>query len=291
MARPNPGTERTIALLNFLASRPRERFGLSELCRRLGISKATAHAQVGALTEAGYLLRHPADKTYSLGPALIAVGNAAAARQYDVVEEARAPMARLADELDVQCVASAAYGGEMVMLARSGRIDPLGVTVEVGGRIPLVPPLGTVFMAWSEPDEIDSWLRRLGPDADDAELGRYREAIMTVRRRGYSLGLDSASRARLQAARVPDRGLPHVVDELGHEEYILLQLEQAASYDLSLVAAPVFGADARVVLAVTLFGFRSPLRGRDVPAVAARLCEETGSITKAIGGVSPPPAL
>ena len=289
MARANPGTERTVALLNFLASRPRERFGLSELSRRLGMSKATAHAQVSALTDAGYLLRHPADKTYSLGPALIAVGNAAAARQYDVVEEARASMARLADELDVQCVASAAYGGEMVMLARAGRIDPLGVTVEVGGRIPLVPPLGTVFMAWSDPDEIDAWLRRLGPDTGETELGRYRDAISTVRRRGYSLGLDSASRARLQASRVPDRQLSGVVDELGHEEYILLELEQSASYDLSLVAAPVFGADARVVLAVTLFGFRAALRGRDVPAVAGRLCEETTSITKAIGGVPPPP--
>lgn len=290
MGRPNPGTERTIALLNFLASRPHERFGLSELCRRLGISKATAHAQVGALTEAGYLLRHPVDKTYSLGPALIGVGNAAAARQYDVVEEARGPMARLADELDVQCVASAAYGGEMVMLARAGRTDPLGVTVDVGGRIPLVPPLGTVFMAWSDPDDIDAWLRRLGPDAGERQLDRYREAILTVRRRGFSLGLDSATRARLQAARVPDRALPGVVDELGHEEYILLELEQSASYDLSLVAAPVFGGDGRVVLAVTLFGFRAPLRGRDVPVVAARLCEETRSVTKAIGGTEPDPS-
>jgi DNA-binding IclR family transcriptional regulator len=289
MARPNPGTERMMALLNFLASRPRERFSLSELCRRLDLSKATAHAQVGALVAGGFLLRHPVDKSYSLGPALIAIGNAAGAGQYEVVEEARGAMSRLADELDVQCVASAAFGAEMVMLAHAGRIDPLGVTVEIGGRIPLVPPLGTVFMAWSEPDEIDDWLHRLGPGAGEDRLGLYRDAILTVRRRGYSLGLDSASRARLQAARVPDREVGSVVDHLGHEEYILLELEQAASYDLSLVAAPVFGAGSEVALAITLFGFRAPLRGRDVPAIAERLCEETRAVTKAIGGVAPGP--
>ena len=110
-----------------------------------------------------------------------------------------------------------------------------------------------------------------------------------MRRRGYSLGLDSASRARLQATRVPDRGLPEVVDHLGHEEYILLELEQASAYDLSLIAAPVFGTDGRVALAVTLFGFRSPLPGRDVGPMAARLCEETRSVTTAIGGCEPPP--
>ena len=81
MARAAPSADRTVALLDFLAAHPDERFGLSDLARRLDINKATAHALTAALTNAGYLLRHPVDKRYSLGPALIAIGNAAASRQ------------------------------------------------------------------------------------------------------------------------------------------------------------------------------------------------------------------
>ena len=54
-----------------------------------------------ALTDAGYVLRHPVDKTFTLGPAVIAVGNAAAVRQYEFVDFARGEMQALADELAV----------------------------------------------------------------------------------------------------------------------------------------------------------------------------------------------
>src|SRR3954453_392414 len=120
MARPAPATDRAVAVLDFLAQHPDERFSLSELCRQTGISKGTAHGQVAALLDAGYLLRHPADKRLSLGPALVALGAAAAARQYEAVDDARPEMRALAAELGVQCVASAAFGGDMVLLARTG---------------------------------------------------------------------------------------------------------------------------------------------------------------------------
>ena len=200
MARPAPAIGRTIALLNFLTAHPDETFSLSELARRLEMNKATAHAMLLALTEAGYLLRHPATKSFTLGPALISVGNAAAARQFEVVDYTRDEMRRLSDDLGVQCVASAAIGEEIVLLGRSGDPEPLGLSVQVGQRLPLVPPLGTVFLAWSGPDEIDRWLRHLGPGAADEQLARYRQAVTAVRRRGYSIGLD-ASRAPRHRAR------------------------------------------------------------------------------------------
>src|SRR4029079_18989374 len=110
MARPAPAIGRTIALLNFLAAHPDEAFGLSELARRLDINKATAHAMLATLTASGYLLRHPTTKSFTLGPALIAVGNAAGGRQLEVVDYARDEMRRLGEDLGVQCVASAAIG-------------------------------------------------------------------------------------------------------------------------------------------------------------------------------------
>ena len=268
--------DRTIALLNFLAANPHERFSLSELCRRVGINKATAHSQVAALTGAGYLHRHPLDKTYTLGPALIAIGNAAATREYEIVEYARDEMRRLAEDLDSQCVASAVFGGEIVLLARAGRVEALGVRAEVGARIPLVPPLGTVFVAWSAAEEIDQWLRRVGPDVSEVELARCRRAVSTVRRRGYSLGLDADSWSRLR-----------LEGDGADDEEILLELEQATSLRLDLVAAPVFGPDGRVVLALSLIGFRSGLRASDIPALAARLKDATQRVTRSVHGIPP----
>ena len=57
--RPAPGAERVVAVLNFLAAHPDESFTLSELSRRLDLNKATCHALLMTLTQAGYLLRHP----------------------------------------------------------------------------------------------------------------------------------------------------------------------------------------------------------------------------------------
>lgn len=290
MARPAPSAARTVALLDFLAAHPTERFGVSALARRLDTSKATLHALVATLTDAGYLLRHPVDKTYSLGPALVAVGNAAASRQLDVVDHARGEMRRLADELAVLCVASAAIGGEIVILGREGDLGPLAPDVRVGHRLPLVPPLGTVFMAWSPDADIEAWLQRTGPSAAPDRIARFRRAVGAVRERGYSLALEADARVQIGRALgsresgVDAAQLARLVDELGHEEYVLAELEHASSYRLSMIAAPVFGADGSVVLALTLFGFRASLDPAEIRGRAERLLDAARVVTKSIHG-------
>src|SRR5690606_24860778 len=74
VARPAPGAERTVAVLELMAAHPDERFTLSEVARRCGLNKATAHALLSALTARGVLVRHPDEKRYSLGPRLVAIG-------------------------------------------------------------------------------------------------------------------------------------------------------------------------------------------------------------------------
>lgn len=287
MARPAPATERTVAIVEFLAARPDRGFTLSELARHLGLNKATAHATLNALVTAGWLLRHPADKTYRLGPALVTVGAAAAARERTLIDFADAEMHRLADELGLQCVASAVIGDEIVILARAGRPATLEVTVPVGQRLPLVPPLGTVFVAWSGPDEIDAWLRRVGPATEPGRLDRYRDALAAVRARGYSIALDAAARAHLARSLRHHEDVAAVIEKLGHEEYVLAELDRATSYNVSLLAAPVFDADGRVVLALTLFGFAGELQADQIPHYGERLRAAADTITRAVRGRAP----
>lgn len=277
MARPAPAVDRAVEILDFLADNPRDAFSLSELARRLDINKATAHAVLNALTDRGYLLRHPVRKDYRLGPRLIAVGEAARA-QYPVVEFARDELRRLSQDLGTECVASAAVGDEMVIVDRAGPVRPIGLTVAVGYRFPLVPPMGTVFMAWSSPEAIDEWLRRVGPDVTEAELDRYRLALGAVRERGYSAGLDADGSRSLAEA---------LAGDIDGDEYQLIEMGRAEEYRVTTIGAPVFDAEGDVALGVFILGFRDALTAEQVPDVAERLMKATGAITESIHGRGP----
>jgi DNA-binding IclR family transcriptional regulator len=286
MARPAPAAARTTEILDFLAANPGRSFSLSELSRRLDINKASAHAICHALCDAGYLVRHPTRKDYSLGPATIAVGQAARG-QNPVLDFARDEMGDLAVELDLGCFACGAMGDEIVILDRAGHRRPFGVDVAVGHRVPLVPPLGTVFVAWSPPEEIDEWLRRVGSASSD--LARYREAVAAVRARGYSVSLAAESRLALgRALGEPDRSeVRRAVEELAADEYLVSELEPSQSYRVSQITAPVFDANGTVALALSLVGFQGAVPATDIPPVAVRLTESADRVTKAVHGRHP----
>ncbi len=259
---------------------------------------------LASLTDAGYLLRHPADKTYSLGPAVIALGSSAV-RQFLPVDYATDEMRGLADELGVQCVAGAVVGGEIVFLAKAGHPKPLGTNIAPGQRLPLAPPLGTVYMAWALPEEIDAWLAKLGPDVTAEQKGHFVEALDLVRRRGYATGLEAIAKLRLSRALAGAQAggddlqrqrlrdiVEGLVDELAHEESVLSGLtssefDAARSFQVSHISAPVFDAEARVAMALNLIDLPRRLTGEQIETHAGRLVESTRRVTKAIGGREP----
>jgi DNA-binding IclR family transcriptional regulator len=288
MARPAPAVDRTVAVLNMLAAHPDTAFSLSELCRRLDINKATAHAMLTALADSGFLLRNPRDKSYTLGPALIALGSAAAARRLELVEFARSPMTHLANDTSLQCVVSSAMGEEIVFLAVAGEVIPFGPHVRVGQRVPLAPPIGTVFMAWSLPDEVDTWLHRThGRPLNPDELERYRNGVRAVRRRGYSVGLEpDVLGVRLSQSLDDHEAVPALISELSHTSYLMDEFG-SEPHRIGHLAAPVFGPDERVAMVVTLYGFTKQLTGSDIDALATRLTATTREITFAVRGRHP----
>ncbi|HVM40889.1 MAG TPA: helix-turn-helix domain-containing protein [Acidimicrobiia bacterium] len=299
MARPAPAVERVVSVLNFLAAHPGEDFSLSELSRRLDLNKATAHSMLNALADAGYILRHPARLTFSLGPALIALGNAAQGGGTPVVEFARDEMRQLADRLGLECLATQALGDEIVIVARSGvpRTGALNGLLQVGQRLPLVPPLGTVFKAWAPPREVERWLALLGRDASPDEVHRYGLGLEAARGRGYVVGLEADPRATLgQALRqlagderaAPSRRVVEsLIDDLGHEDYILVELDASADYFVNHLVAPVFGPAGDVALALSLFGFPARLSGQEVARYGEALRDACNRVTKSIHGREP----
>lgn len=287
MPRAALSATRAISILNFLAAHPTEAFTLSDLAERLDINLASVHALLAALTDSGYLVRHPRQRTYTLGPSVVALGSAALER-HAVIDHARDAARELARTLQLEVTVSAPAGNEIVFLARTGAHRARAIPVHVGQRVPLVAPLGSVFKAWGD---ASSWLAT----ADDPD--GLAAVLREVRSRGYSVALEHEARRGLGAALdhladVPaDRAVraevaAHVAD-LGHREYQLHELRPERRYDVSMVAAPVFGAAGEVALALTLLGFPPGLSAAEIAAYGEAVRDTGLIVTKASGGRAP----
>jgi DNA-binding IclR family transcriptional regulator len=294
VVRPAPAAVRTVAVLDFLAAHPGQVFTLSELAGRVGVNLASLLAILQALVDAGYVVRHPRHKTYGLGPSVVAVGHAALA-QHGVIEGARAAMRPLAAELETEGVASVVIGDDIVILATEGVAPAHARDVRIGQRLPLVPPLGAVFMAWADADAVEHWLAR-GASSDDRD--HHRALLGAIRARGYAVGLETPAREQLGrvltglAEHPADAALrdqvPHMVEEL-RDDYAVAELAPNERYSVSVIAAPVFGPAGEVTLAITLNGFARDLTGTELAAAGARLVATTRAVTKAAHGRFPRP--
>ncbi len=287
MARPALSASRAVAVLNFLAAHPTEAFTLSDISGRLGINPGSAHALLTVLADAGYLIRDARLRTFALGPAVVALGTAAL-EAHPVIDVARDAARDLAHETGLEVALTAPGGEHIVFLARAGEPSAHGVPVHIGQRVPLVPPIGSVFVAWGN---AESWL------AKAVDPQRLREVLEVVRRRGYSVALEAEARQQLGhavdglAADPSNEQLraevEHLVSGLGERQYQLHQLDAGRRYDVSMIAAPIFGTAGQVVLAMTLLGFKGKLSGSKVAELGERLRDVALVVTKRTRGRRP----
>ncbi len=286
MSRRALSATRAADLLNFLAAHPDEPLSYSELSSRLGINPASTHNLLMALTECGYLSRDPKNRTFSLGAALVAIGDAAL-RHNPIVDETRVEMAKLAKELEMGGVTFVRAGSDALCIARAGprraQVDP----PEVGQRIPVMAPLVSVFVAWSTQEEVDQWLLR--GSTSKQEQQRAREILELVRNRGYSVALEIPGRRRLggliaELAEDPHsaplrRQLHSTIGELGRASYQLREVE-GQKQSISTITAPVFDRHGEVSAAVSLQVFARALDPSGVAAIGDRLLDMTRSISR-----------
>ncbi|MBE1534222.1 IclR family transcriptional regulator [Actinomadura algeriensis] len=289
MARPAPAAERALTIIDLLVTHPGEQFTISDLARRTGMSLGSAHAVLAVLEERGYLARHPVRRTYGLGPALVSAGMAAL-DQHPAIRVATEQIGGLAAELDADVVVTAATPVDIVFVAVGGRGSRYGPGFREGERVPLVPPLGLVFMAWAHADEVEAWLGRAAVDLD---RDRVDVALATVRDRGYALGRVgevgrtlAAPRASSGSSGAADGGSRESLMETIslHGDYDLPNIEPEKEYELGMASAPVFDADGRVFVAITASGFTPGLTGREVTEIGERVKACATVVTKQTRG-------
>ncbi len=297
VARPSPQTDRVIAVVRLLSAHPEEGFSISEIARRLQLHKATCYPMISALANNGWLERDPATKHYRLGPALIAVGEAAG-RSVPATAWARPALLELSERFGVTCAAFARTAGdgtvEQATLADQvwdvrSTVPPL----RIGQRIPLRAPFGAVFVAWADETTVDAW----AAGSDDLHRRRYADALAAVRERGFAVELRTAPEERMRAdfpgATRPDDGVApsvaaveQLVDELADEpEFLPLRFEPGRSYAVSTLNAPVFDQVGGVCLGLTLLGFGPTLDAERIAETGRHLRRAADAVTHALVGL------
>jgi flavin reductase (DIM6/NTAB) family NADH-FMN oxidoreductase RutF/DNA-binding IclR family transcriptional regulator len=204
---------------------------------------------------------------------------------------ARPHMEALAEDLDVECVASAVVGEDMVLVARAGTLRSERLPTAVGQRIPFEPPLGTAFVAWASEPARKAWFDRLGTAATDTEtVGALERTLAEVREAGWSVA--RGHRWHKQAAEVLAREQPDQHrNETAQEMHRLIatlpadyESPTAAADDVRTVSTPVLGPHGGVVLvlSVTVAGRRT--LAADLPWTVEKLKAAAAAVSKALEG-------
>lgn len=288
-----------MAILELLAAHPDDRFTLSEVARRCSLNKATAHALLAALSQRSILLRHPDEKRYSLGPRLVAIGEAAR-RGYTAIDFAPAMLDRLSVATARWSRAFARRDDRVMVVAQArvpADVDPLDPVT-----LPLMPPLGAVWMAWSDRPSVEAWLART---ATAEAVSPSEAALPAIRRDGYAVTRASPelrllSRPPQPAGPAPTgttggrhrRPVPDEVRELlaaiGRQQLLLIDVDDAGSYQIADIAAPVFDASGTAALVVALSGLDDvELGGTEIRALGARVAATAEALTAAVRGRRP----
>ena len=290
VARGGLSATRATEIIDFLTSRGTMAFTLSELAKELGINIASSHAILQALTKSGHLSRHPKHKTYTLGPALVAIGHVAL-RNHTLIARAETSIAEFNRNEGVEILLSMRAGDTVLGLAHS-QVDGISRSLlRTGQRVPLHVPFGATLVAWESDVEIDKWIKRGLPAKAENDLAEeLRTLLALIRQRGYQICLKidvqgefKASTTELDANRYVRAAARRM--QLVHNNFHALSFDPGAAsetelYPVDFMTAPLFDHHNRAIYALTLYGFEQPMSGKEIFALLTKLltmCADIGS--------------
>jgi hypothetical protein len=150
-----------------------------------------------------------------------------------------------------------------------------------------------VFHAWASPVQVDQWLDRIRPDAQ--ERARYRTLLSVVAERGFSVAADEEIRERLEAVLDGLHGasedtvrstLREVIAGFARGEHELVDIVEDRTYRVRQISAPVMDAQGAVRMGMLITGL-PPLTGRALLDCANQLVTAARRVTELLAGRDP----
>jgi len=300
-----PAVAYAVQFLQVLRSAAPEQLGVSELSRRVGLGKASTYRILTTLVDQGCLILNPLDKTYSLGPVLIALGDAASGSS-DVLDAARSALPALAEDSKLTATAYRLLpDAHLVAVASVSSSGPFQVVQPVGKTFPLVPPMGTLEYAFASAARLTAMLAAAeaqGFFKNDVDKEMLEEDIQWIRDRGYSwsisLGINrdvSRTEVRTWLNQAEKFGVGR--KEPSARAYYLEQIGRFAEDEHGILApAPIFGLAAPVfdvqgnnILHLAIHGFLNQIPPERVSELGNLTVATARRITADIGGREPSP--
>lgn len=164
--------------------------GISDLSRRLNISKSTVYGITLALSDLGAVIQDPGTKKFRLGPALIKLGNRALAG-IDIRSVARPIMEDLSSRFRETIFLGTFDEKGITIIEKAESPAELKISAPVGTRIPLFAgAAGKVFLSGLKEEDLKNILSRkqipMFTENTVTDTGKYMEILKAVRRDGYS---------------------------------------------------------------------------------------------------------
>jgi DNA-binding IclR family transcriptional regulator len=302
--RTSPPTERVVSILDFLAKHPHDSFGLSELARRLGLSKPTCLGILTTLMESDYLIRDAGDKTYRLGPRLISLGHTAQ-ESMRVNPTAREELRILATTYDTTAALSAVIEDRITLLelvgppsadvgVAVGRSAATRESVRVGQSYPFAPPVGLMFVLWDD-EALRSWLAKEPTIPLRTDSERLDRVVTECRSEGYLVERLTPGGRRLYAmmagmsSTLPQELralLGEMIADVGERVYLRGEGSARQRHDISVISAPVFDHHRRQAMVVSL-QIGHAMTDTEIAKHARGLMAAADSLTATLGGVRP----
>ncbi len=187
-----PSVGRALKILEMVAQ-SRNGLGISELSRRLDISKGTVFGLCKQLETGEALVRDPVSKRYGLGPLVATLARRGFA-QASLRDAAGPEMTRLCGRLDESVFLGIMSRGEVMVVEARQPPEQIRISAGPGTRLPLLAgAVGKVFLAGQPPSVVEEILAQGLPRHTPnsvVDLTEYRRQLDEVREQGYALERD-----------------------------------------------------------------------------------------------------
>lgn len=200
--------------------------------------------------------------------------------QVRLAEMAREEIEAVARELGVGCSVVSAVGHESVYVAVADHSEAQLGKNRLGVRVPMVPPLGTLFVGGANAVSVEDWLARLGKNGAEA-AERAQLQLERVQERGWSIALLGDLSADALEEVVELYSCPHRTPE--QERRFLntlskmfdlhepVQIEQSQNYEVLHLSVPVKRSSGETAFVLRLSELPCSLLGFEVDRYLDRL--------------------
>jgi DNA-binding IclR family transcriptional regulator len=252
-----PSIERALSVLEYLAKGKRG-FSLSEIGRKLGIPKSSAHLILSTLERRGFLQKNAKNGRYCFGLQLVSLSRSAL-ENLDLREEAKPLLMSLMQESGFTVHMAVLERDEAVIIEKVEAPGLVRLASWIGRRLDVnCSGVGKALLAFLPNDELDYLLKT-------KEFARHNSRTIISK---------SALKRELMLVKQKGYSFDNQEDEPG----------------VCCIGAPVFDENGKAVAAISIAGIASQIGSDRVPILARMVMRAAGNISARFGYVTQEPA-